>query len=96
VRGWLAEAEYAIISSDGQIVASNFIGDYESYVREIWAVHGQALKPGGFTFVGGVEEDKRLLIYRASEGSSLFLAPERHQVQFYYVLAPYAGSSEIS
>jgi len=54
VRVWLAEAEYAIISSDRQIVASNFIGNYESYVREIWAVHGQALKPREFTFVSGV------------------------------------------
>ena len=74
MRGWLAEAEYAIISSDGQILASNFIGDYESYVREIWAVHGQALKPGELTFVGGVEEDKRLLIYRASEGIFIVLS----------------------
>jgi len=70
VREWLAEAEYAIISSDGQIVASNSTD--ASRIREVWADHGQALKPGGFTFVN--EEGKRLLIYRASEGVFVVLS----------------------
>jgi len=74
VREWLAEAEYAIISSDGQIVASNLTGDHASHIREVWADHGQALKPGGFTFVGEVEEGKRLLIYRVSEGVFIILS----------------------
>ncbi|RLI07582.1 hypothetical protein DRO32_03650 [Candidatus Bathyarchaeota archaeon] len=74
VRRWLAEAEYAIISSDGQIVASNFTGDHASYMREVWADHGQALKPGEFAFVGEVEEGKRLLICRASEGAFVVLS----------------------
>jgi len=74
VRRWLAEAEYAIISSDGQIVVSNFAGDYTPYVREVWADHGQALKPGEFTFVSGMEEGKKFLIYRASEGIFVILS----------------------